>query len=979
MSSLLDNLNSSQQEAVLTDKGPLLIVAGAGTGKTTVLINRLANLVMENKVDPEKILITTFTDKAAGEMKERADRILPYGYFNLWIHTFHGLCERILRENGLEIGLDSGFKVLSETQAWILVKRNLELFNLDYYSPLGSPTRFIREMLKHFSRLKDENISPTKYLEYAEGLKADGDAMLSQDDEGQEMEKAKILELANAFHTYNKLLIDNNFLDFGDLIIYTLKLLKERPNILARYRHQFEYIMVDEFQDTNWAQYELVKLLAAPNNNLAVVGDDNQAIFRFRGASLSNIMQFKDDYPQAKEVVLSKNYRSGQKILDAAYRFIKHNDPNTLEAKLGISKELFSQSSEKGEILSWQFETVDDEVSYVADEMTKIKEENPEVLWSDFAVLIRSNSQADKFVKEFSRRGLPHVFYSLKGLYYKPIVLDCLAYLKLLDNYHESTALFRVLNMSSFKVSYPDLVSLNKLARRKNWSLFEALKNINANNDVSSETVKRVNFLLKLIEEHSLMAKNEAPSKIFVTFAHQSGLLKDLDHNRDAAQFSYLNQLYKKIKEFENGQPDLRLKGLMEIFDLEFEAGETGSLRLDFEDEEVIKIMTVHSSKGLEFRYVFSVDLNERSFPSTNRSEALPIPDELVNEEEISKGKEAHIEEERRLFYVAITRAKSRLYLCCAKDTGGVLEKKYSRFLAEAECEPQPFSIGKNESELMRDISRLESGEELSKDASPSLEIPKEFSFSQLAAYSSCPLQYKFAHILKVPTPMERDNFIFGRTIHDTLYDFLKPIADNNGFQADLFGGAKELNISQSIFSQKKLLEIYEGRWQSDGFSSAENRDKYQKKGKEILKSFHGAIDKLPDVLHLEKDFSFHFQDASFKGKIDRIDKGEKGWKIIDYKTGTGKEKLDYQSKRQLILYWLFVEEQLQQKVESLSFYYLETGEELSFLPTPKEVEKFKAEVSSFVSSVMARDFSPKPAEFTCKYCDFNGICEFRA
>ncbi len=979
MSNLLDNLNSNQQEAVLGDKGPLLIVAGAGTGKTTVLINRLAYLVMERKIDPENILITTFTEKAAGEMKERADRILPYGYFNLWIHTFHGLCERILRENGLEMGLSSDFKILTETQAWILVKRNLGRFKLDYFSPLGSPTKFIREMLKHFSRLKDENVSPQEYLDYAENLKADADAMLSGSEEGEDMEKARVLELANAFHEYNRLLTENNLLDFGDLILYALRLLEQRPNVLARYRKQFRYIMVDEFQDTNWAQYELVKLLSAPDDNLAVVGDDNQAIFRFRGASLSNIMQFKDDYPQAKEIVLSKNYRSGQIILDAAYRFIKHNDPNTLEAKLGISKELLSQVQEKGVIASWQFDNLDDEVSYIAEEIGKIKDGENGSLWSDFAVLVRSNSQADKFVKEFSRRGYPHIFYSLKGLYYKPIILDCISYLKLLDNYHESTALFRVLNMDSFRIPYPDLVSINKLAKRKNWSLFEALRNINANPDVSPETVERANFLLSLVEKHSLLAKDEAPSKIFIAFAHQSGLLKDLDHERDAAQFSYLNQLYKKIKEFENGQPDLRLKGLMEIFDLEMEAGETGSLKLDFEDEEVIKIMTVHSAKGLEFKYVFIVDLNERSFPSTNRSDALPIPDELVKEEEISTGKEAHIEEERRLFYVALTRAKSRLYLCCAKDSGGILEKKPSRFLEEAGCPPMPFSQSEKKSELLRDLARLDNNESDETDRTLRLEIPKEFSFSQLAAYTSCPLQYKFAHILKVPTPIERDNFIFGRTIHSTLYEFFKPVADNNGFQADLFGGKRELGLDQPIFSRKRLLEIYDTCWQEDGFSSADRREQYRQKGKDLLKLFHGNLKGLPDVLHLEKDFSFRFEDSCFKGKIDRIDKGEKGWRIIDYKTGSGKEKLDSQIKRQLILYWLFIEEQMKQPVESLSYYYLETGEELSFLPTAKEIEKFRSEVGDFVAKVTARDFAPTPTEFKCKYCDFNGICEFRA
>lgn len=978
MSSLLDNLNSNQQEAVLFDKGPLLIVAGAGTGKTTVLINRLAYLALERKVDPESILVTTFTEKAAGEMKERADRILPYGYFSLWIHTFHGLCERILREHGLEIGLDSSFKILTETQAWILIKQNLDKFDFDYYAPLGSPTKFIREMLKHFSRLKDEDVSPQQYLEYTENLKADSDTMLSQAEGGEELEKAKISELANAFHVYNRLLAENNLLDFGDLILYAIKLFRTRPNILARYRAQFKYIMVDEFQDTNWAQYELIKLMAAPANNLAVVGDDNQAIFRFRGASLSNIMQFKDDYPQAREIVLSKNYRSGQAILDAAYRFIKHNDPNTLEVKLGINKELLSQSQEKGEILSWQFGTLEDEVAYIAEEIGRLKAGDASCLWSDFAVLIRSNSQADKFVKEFSRRGYPHIFYSLKGLYYKPVVLDCLAYLKLLDNYHESPALFRVLNMASFKVSYPDLVSLNKMAKRKNWSLFESLKNISANPDISPEAVEKVGFLLSLVEKHSLLAKTEPPSKIFIAFVHDSGLLRGLDHDRDASVFSYLNQLYKKIKEFENGEPDLRLKGLMAIFDLEMEAGETGALRLDFEDEEVIKVMTVHAAKGLEFRYVFVVDLNERSFPSTNRSDALPIPDDLLKEQEVSQGKEAHIEEERRLFYVALTRAKSRLYLACAKDVGGVLEKKPSRFLAESGCEPEPFVPAKKSSELLRDLSRLEDGKEEKKEAAK-LEIPKEFSFSQLAAYSSCPLQYKFAHILKVPTPTERDNFIFGRAIHSTLYDFFHPLVEGRGEQVDLFGEKQGFSLDQPTFSQKKLLEIYDERWQNDGFSSAGQREQYRQKGLDLLKLFYARLDKLPPVIHLEKDFSFHLENACFKGKIDRIDQGEKGWKILDYKTGIGKEKLDYQAKRQLILYWLFVEEQLRQPVQSLSFYYLETGEELSFLPTPKEVQKFQAEVADFVASVRRRDFAPTPSEFVCKYCDFNNICEFRA
>ena len=294
-------------------------------------------------------------------MEERADKILPYGYTDLWINTFHGFCERILRDQALEIGLNASFKLLSATEQWMVMKKNLNRFNFDYYRPLGNPTKFISEILSHFSRLKDENISVAEYKKYVEELELNQDNRLTSsaqksnsknikktskikkiadlsatDDEGEELEIARLRELADAYHVYNQILLENNYLDFGDLIVYTIKLFKERPNILHYYREKFKYIMVDEFQDTNTAQYELVKLLAAPKNNLIVVGDDDQAIYKFRGASIANIMQFKEDYPSAKEIVITDNYRSRQEILDRAYQFIQHNNPNRLEEKLHI-------------------------------------------------------------------------------------------------------------------------------------------------------------------------------------------------------------------------------------------------------------------------------------------------------------------------------------------------------------------------------------------------------------------------------------------------------------------------------------------------------------------------------------------------------------------------------------------------------------------------------------------------------------------
>jgi DNA helicase-2/ATP-dependent DNA helicase PcrA len=287
-------------------------------------------------------------------MQERADLLLPMGYVDTWISTFHSFCERILKNHALDIGLSNDFKLLDDVGQWVLVLKNFEKFTLDYYRPLGSPNRFISALLKHFSRCKDELIAPEDYLKYSEELKLSADnpdgvkhrrekpenrkTGKPESDLSDSSETLRIQEVANAYHVYQKLLLDNNFLDFGDLINYTLELFQKRPNILKFYQNKFKFLMVDEFQDTNFAQYQLVKLLAGAAQNLTVVGDDDQSIYKFRGASVSNILKFKEDYKGTKQITLVENYRSAQNILDLAYNFIQANNPDRLEVKLKIDK-----------------------------------------------------------------------------------------------------------------------------------------------------------------------------------------------------------------------------------------------------------------------------------------------------------------------------------------------------------------------------------------------------------------------------------------------------------------------------------------------------------------------------------------------------------------------------------------------------------------------------------------------------------------
>ncbi|MFA5163601.1 MAG: ATP-dependent DNA helicase [Patescibacteria group bacterium] len=994
MADLLANLNHKQRAAVKHTSGPLLVIAGAGTGKTTVLINRLLYLIQEVGLKADEILLTTFTEKAVGELTERADRLLPYGYTDLWIYTFHGLCERLLREHALDIGLNPDFKLLNTTEQWILIKKNLDDFDLNYYRPLGNPTKFIAELIKHFSRLKDEDISAAEYLAYAENLESDRDRRLSgavkakkasrakkissDDDreETDEIEVERLRELANAFHVYNQLLLKNNFLDFGDLIIYTLKLFRDRPNILQFYQRKFKQIMVDEFQDTNYAQYELMKLLAAGHNNLLVTGDDDQAVYRFRGASIANIMQFKDDYPQAQEVLLTDNYRSNQEILDYAYHFIQNNNPNRLETKLGLDKKIKAKgekaekpSSKKSQVSFHNFATETEEASFVSGSIKDIYQADKETAWSDFAILVRSNAIADKFVKELNRHNIPNEFVSLRGLYYKPIILDCLAYLKLLDNYHESSALFRVLNMEVFKVSYPDLITINKFARRKVWSLYETLKNAAAIPEISPESLQNINKLLGMIEKQSTLAVGGKTSRIFLEFVKDSGLLKRLDRDRDVKIYSYLNQFYKKIKKAEEADLDLKLKDFRQMMDLELESGESGSLARDFEDADVVKIMTVHAAKGLEFKYVFLPNLVDKQFPSIHRGEKIELPEPLVREKTTSSS-DFHLEEERRLFYVALTRAKDELYLTAAKDYGGAREKKPSKFITEMGIvADSPVNLDVKGSDLIKDLEGLDKIQE----ESVKLALPDKFSFSQFAAYSSCPLQYKFAFLLKIPAAT-KNQFIFGQLIHRSLYEFLLPLV--SAPQASLFG-----KDSIPVLKKENLLKLYRDNFSPENWESAGDREKYYREGEKNLALFFDSFlkDSLPQILFLEKSFTIKINKEVIKGTIDRIDKLPDGTcEIADYKTGSPKKTLDYAAKRQLFLYQIVAEELLGLKVSSLAFYYLQDGSKFVFSAKDKDLEKFKLEIREIIEAIKRYDFSPTPDEITCRYCDFNDICEFR-
>ncbi len=973
----LKNLNPEQQKAVSHGSGPLMIVAGAGTGKTTVITRRIAWLISNKLVKTDEILALTFTEKAAQEMEERVDRLLPYGYVDLWISTFHSFCERILQEHALDIGLPLNFKLLNEAQQCFLVQENFSKFNLDYYRPLGNPTKFIQSLVKHFSRAKDELISPEQYLEYVDNLKMDKDTTMSGEQINQEISRLK--EIAGAYHSYQQLLLQNNALDFGDLINYTLMLFEKRPQILKKYKQQFKYVLVDEFQDTNWAQYKLLQMLAGAKDNLTVVLDDDQAIYLWRGASYNNALQFKKDYPESKRVVLVNNYRSKQNILDLAYNFIQLNNPERLEAQeKEIVKKLKAENKGKGEIIHLHVKTQGDEAKTVVKKITELKKQDKEITWNDFAILVRANSQAEMFVQALNLANIPHQFLARSGLFSKPVILDILSYLKLLDNYHESPAVYRVLTSPIFydKINGDDLANLTNFAHRKAWSLYEAMQKVAAVPKISGKAVEQINIFLSLIQKHTDLTKTENVSKVIYAFLEDSGYLKilsgqeDKNEKRNGETIFWLNQFFKKVENFEAINFDKSINNFNRMIDLMITTGDTGSIDAELEEgPESVKVSTVHSIKGLEFKYVFIVNLVDKRFPTIEHREAIELPKDLMKE--IIPQGDVHLQEERRLFYVALTRAKQGLYLTSAEDYGGKTMKKSSRFLYELGLidKEKPLKVQPK-------IGILEKSE--IKPTVKPVVLPVRFSFSQLIAFDTCPLQYKFSFILNIPR-RGRYVFSFGKSLHKTLYQFCQAWrTERKSKQKDLFGQ----KAKEKILSFNDLIKIYEQCWIDEWYESKEHREKYKEKGRQTLKMFYeDLINTKPKIKYLEKGFNFKIGEYIIKGFIDRVDEGEGGLEIIDYKTGQGGAKnLDLEKKQQLYIYQLAARkltEAFDRPVQQLTFYYLETGEKISFLGQEEDLNKVEEKIIRTIEKIKQSDFLPTPSR-ACQFCDFFNICQYR-
>lgn len=963
-------LNAKQKEAVTHGGGPLLIIAGAGTGKTTVITERVKHLITKNGVTPDKILALTFTEKASAEMEDRIDKILPYGYTQMWISTFHSFCDRVLREEAINIGLNPNFRLLTEAESVMLLKKNIFSLNLNYFRPLGNPNKFLEALLSHFSRLADEDITPQEYLKFA---KVQNKNVIKLDDV-EKIEKEKLLELALAYQAYSKLKTKEGLLDFSDLISQTLELLRNRKNILKKYQDMFEYILVDEFQDTNFAQNELAILLCGKKKNITVVADDDQAIYRWRGAALSNVIQFKNNFPGAKIITLTSNYRSTAEILNSAYNLIQNNNPNRLEVIENIDKKLKAQRTVKGGPIEFiHVPRVDEEADEIAKKIQELVKKN-KYDYKDVAILVRANNHSQPITGALQRHKIPYQFLGPGYLFNQEEIKNLICYFKVLYNLSDSVSLYRILNMEVFQLSARDINMLLSAARKRNLTLFETLEKAHET-FLSDQTKDKIKKITEMILRHLEKVKKDSPGQILYYFLVDSGLYKSfLDIRTEKAEQEATNiaKFFDKIKTYETLNKDASVYTIVDWIDLMMEMGDSPIVSdTDFKSLNAVNILTIHSSKGLEFPVVFMVNLVSDRFPTRERAEKIPIAGQLVKE--ILPQGDYHIQEERRLFYVGMTRARDILIFTAASFYAeGKREKKISPFVYEAL--PKLLDKEKDSKEI-KQLTLLEATRDY---ADGNLEVkvadkPNGFliqsiSYSQLQAFDICPLHYKARYLLNLPTPITAP-LSFGISMHSAFKEFYQALKNS-----------KKLTL-------KDFLTLLEKNWISEGYQEKEYEKKMLQNGQKIIKNYYKKFfDPKHVPLSLELPFSFYIQrdkkrELRIAGKIDRID-GLSGGRIeiIDYKTGQSEKVSQGSYKTQLGIYALAatkVENQfLKKKPQDIrvTLFYLEEGRKISEDLSLENIEQVKNTILEKVSQIEKSDFKCSKSVL-CQNCEYKMLC----
>ena len=942
-----------QREAIEHVNGPMLVLAGAGTGKTTVLIRRIANLIHEGHAQPDEILALTYTNNAADEMRQRVvDEVRGVNAKDLQVGTFHAYCNELLKRCGRD------FKVLDDPQLWIFLRRNIRELKLNYYVRAASIGEFLKDLLEFMRRCQDELVGPAQYRTYVERIDRGelrvprvGKSKKAKELTDEEV-RGRCHEIAFVFETVERMLRENNFGTFGHMLLRAHELLSEDPALLESERSRAKFILVDEFQDANFAQIKILHQLAGETPNIFAVGDPDQGIYRFRGASSGAFELFQRQFADSKLAVLNKNRRSTTPILKCAHAIIAQNPQFSLHSQAGTYQRTLLTSARDEQdpikadkrlpvqavLVTGNFMEATDLVSTMIERRRQSRCD-----WKNIAVLYRTHIHRDEVAAELARNNIP---FSIEGLDVldTPEVRDLLACLGATVSDADSAALFRVSALRQFSIDPTELRSAIKALPREATATMALVLSRVKGGDAVIHTVRQ--------------ARSETSGN--QVYAALLALVRIFQIPRGQAVDALLrfSNQWETSPITKTGEPG----EFLEYLDYFREARGTICLPAA-EEENAVKLMTAHAAKGLEFDHVFILRATKGSFPNYYRESLIEIPAELRNSGLADTDEKMVCEqEERRLFYVAMTRARDTLNIY-GQVGRGQTDKTPPGFMREMlkNRELKGWLTHRTCREFQTDIfaaaqgpsSRLEEWVALS----PATDLSASLSASSIQHYETCPLQFKLEREWRIPAEASAA-LQYGACIHRVLLTYYDSVR------------------WERTLSEPELLDLFRTEIANAGFSDHYQRELYEQKGIAELRAFITASTQAkPEVLHTEERFSVKIGPTTLVGRIDRIDRAADGTVVItDYKTGRPRSQEDADDSLQLSLYALAARETWGFRSEKLVFHNLDGNSAVTTQRSDIQLDEARLHVEDIAEQIADGKFEPK-AGFHCTWCSYRSLC----
>jgi DNA helicase-2/ATP-dependent DNA helicase PcrA len=934
-----EGLNPEQAAAVAHNEGPLLVVAGAGTGKTQVITRRIARLVEEKKAKPSQILALTFTEKAAREMAERLEGMIGWDAVQVPVMTFHAFGTEILRNYASHINRSVRGGLLNDTQKTLLLFQHIDRIKLSYYGGDRGLYEFLETVTRYIGNLQNDGIDLIKYRGYVAGIQADPGEMHLQD-------IAEQVDLLAIYDLYEAIKLETGHYDHADQLLIPLQILNDKPNIAERLRRQYQYVLVDEYQDTNTVQDGLLRQLVAEDGNLFAVGDDDQAIYGFRGARIENILEFVEHFKVEQPVALNQNYRSGQEILDASYRLIQHNNPERLEARLSLDKRLIGQR-EGSTVIFTPYAKQADEYAGVLDALAaQIK---AGVKADDMAVLAATHAPLKQIAKGLRERNIPYALSTSANIFEQTELLQLWYLLDWIGERVKPESITHLVLGAYIGWSPEDYRFVNAVANEQSVSFEEALR--------LSETAQAHDLVSKL-DTWREWSREYGVTQLAYKLVFETGVSDKLvaeaaTNNRSLRVFEDLDRLFGQMQDYES----VSLDGSLVAYQAVFPKPPTLEVKEPVGAPDGIQLLTVHASKGLEFPIVYLMGLTQRSWSEARGGGGgIKVPEELQRSSDLPP---AH--EYRRQMYVALTRAKDALYLSAPVQTASGSKQTITAFVEEAGIEQGSLvstEVSTKTEAILLKLQRYYPLKEMVSEAKLPFETEDgwiELSVTALSGYEYCPYDFYLQHVLGIHHPAG-PQMAFGTMLHAVFEAYYK--AQLNGLA---------LNLDE-------LRDILDSLWNEHGYDTAEAAAQAHASAHDTLKFFYErelVLDR--SILGSEVSISFEIPEAKLRlrGKIDAYFDTPEGVELRDFKTGrkTDPEKLSKDAKDnfQLRTYALAYELLKGQLPAQVTLDYVVTGVEGNAEMTRRLIDNHREKLIKFADQIRAREFSPNTNAFhTC-------------